>query len=115
MFFSILTNGNKITVSFLSNAITKTFFFCVHYKKNEKKKIRSVAPFIHISERTSDMSEQEADAFLFDSITSNIRPKIFLKLSPNGHIFVDWSHLPRHENVRQCVIHYKSLNNNRVK
>lgn len=40
--------------------------------------------------------------------------KIHLKLISNGNIFVDWSQLPRHQNARQCVIHYKSLNTNEV-
>ncbi|CAF1289625.1 unnamed protein product [Rotaria sordida] len=64
------------------------------------------------------MSEHESDVVLFHSTNPNIqtkiyRTKIFLKLLSNGHIFVDWSDLPKHKNTRQCVIHYKSLNNNR--
>ena len=52
------------------------------------------------------------DSALFDS---KITPaKISLKLLSNGHISVDWSDLPKHRNARQCVIHYKSLNTNRV-
>ena len=56
------------------------------------------------------MSDQESDVSL-----SQANSKISLKLLPNGHIFVDWSDLPKHQNSRQCVLHYKSLNNNRVK
>ncbi|CAF4381065.1 unnamed protein product [Rotaria sp. Silwood2] len=64
------------------------------------------------------MSEHESDVLLFHSINSNIQTKIhqtkiFLKLLSNGHISVDWNDLPKHRNTRQCVIHYKSLNNNR--
>ncbi|CAF1008246.1 unnamed protein product [Adineta steineri] len=59
------------------------------------------------------MSEHESDASSFDTTNSSTQTNIFLKLSPNGHIFADWSDLPRHPTVRQCVIHYKSLNNNR--
>ncbi|CAF1448107.1 unnamed protein product [Rotaria sp. Silwood1] len=63
------------------------------------------------------MSEHQSDVLLFHSINSNIqtkihRTKIFLKLLSNGHIFVDWSDLPKHKTTRQYVIHYKSLNNN---
>jgi hypothetical protein len=66
------------------------------------------------------MSEHESDVVLFHSINSTIqtkvqRTKISLKLLPNGYISVDWSDLPKHRNIRQCVIHWKSLNNNQVK
>jgi hypothetical protein len=62
------------------------------------------------------MSEQESDVLASHSINSKLQQtKISLKLLPNGHIFVDWSDLPKHRTFRQCIIHYKSLNNNRVK
>lgn len=61
------------------------------------------------------MSEQESEDFLFHSITSKIiRTKISVKLLPNGYLFVDWSDLPKYRKTRQYVIHYKSLNTNRV-
>jgi hypothetical protein len=62
------------------------------------------------------MSDQESDVALSHLTNSKLQQtKIFLELLPNGHIFVDWSDLPIHRNSRQCVLHYKSLNNNRVK
>jgi len=62
------------------------------------------------------MSEHEPDIELFHSTNSKIlRTKIFLKLLSNGHIFVDWSDLPKHRKIQRYVIHYKSLNNNQVK
>ncbi len=71
---------------------------------------------IKLIQKVSNMSEQESDVPLFHSTNSKIlRTKIFLELLPNGHIFVDWKDLPKHQNIRQCVIHYKSLNTNRVK
>jgi hypothetical protein len=63
-------------------------------------------------QKVSNMS----DVILFHSTNSKILPtKISLKLLSNGHIFVDWKDLPKHRNIRQCVIHYKSLNTNQVK
>ncbi|CAF3881698.1 unnamed protein product [Rotaria magnacalcarata] len=64
------------------------------------------------------MPEFDSDALLLHAINSQTqtkiqRAKIFLQLLSNGHIFVDWSDLPKHQNSRQCVIHYKSLNTNR--
>ena len=52
----------------------------------------------------------------FHTTTSAITPaKISLELLPNGHIQVDWKDLPKYQNVRQYVIHYKSLNTNQVR
>ena len=66
------------------------------------------------------MLGQESDAILFCPVHPAIqtkvrRTKISLNLLANGHIFIDWNDLPTHQNIREYVVHYKSLNNNRVK
>jgi hypothetical protein len=67
-------------------------------------------------QKVSNMSEQESEVSLFDSKNSKtLRTKILLTLLSNGHIFVDWKDLPKHRNIRRCVIHYKSLNTKQVK
>jgi hypothetical protein len=58
-----------------------------------------------------NMSEQESNNSLFYTANS----QIILKLLPNGYIHVDLSTLPKQRNARQYVIHYKSLNTNRVR
>jgi hypothetical protein len=80
----------------------------------EKKTVAACLTPTHTE--VSNMSEHESDVVLFHSTKSKIiPPKISLKLLSNGHISVDWSDLPKHRNIRQCVIHYKSLNTNQVK
>ena len=89
---------------------------CIVKKRNEKRKKRVGSTSCNQTyEKVSDMSAGESDDLLLHSINSNTQhPKISLQLLPNGHIFVDWNDLPKHRKIRQCVIHYKSLNNNRV-
>ncbi|UJR22537.1 hypothetical protein I4U23_025586 [Adineta vaga] len=58
------------------------------------------------------MLEYQSDASSFDTTNTNTQPKINLKLSAHGNIFADWSQLARPDNVRDCIIHYKSLNTN---
>ena len=83
--------------------------------KKKEKKLVSCTSCNQTYEKVSDMSAGESDNLLLHSMNSNTqRPKVFLQLLPNGHIFVDWSNLPKHRKIRQCVIHYKTLNNNRV-
>jgi len=89
------------------------YVYIVEKKKKRRKEnnVRCMSPS-NICKKVSNMS----DVILFHSTNSKILPtKISLKLLSNGHIFVDWKDLPKHRNIRQCVIHYKSLNTNQVK
>lgn len=66
------------------------------------------------------MSEQKSDVPLFLSLNSHTQTKIqpaktIVELLPNGRIFVDWSDLPKHSNIEQYAVHYKSLNSLEVK
>lgn len=115
--FNSVGRNTKTILNFLPLK-KKIFLLCVHCREEgERKKIKSVTCFNEsIGKKVSNMSEEELDDLLFHSINSKTsRSKILLKLLPNGHIFVDWSTLPKHRNVRQCVIHYRSLNKNQVK
>lgn len=62
-----------------------------------------------------DMSDYQTDASSFDTTSAGTPTKISLRLLRNGNVSVDWSELPRSGKVRHCIIHYKSLNNNRVR
>lgn len=56
-----------------------------------------------------------SDISLFHTTHSKLTPKkISGELLPSGHIYVNWNQLGKHGNVRRYVIHYKSLNSNRV-
>ena len=56
-----------------------------------------------------------SDIALFHSTQSKLPArKIHGELLSTGHIRVDWSELPKHANTRRYVMHWKSLNSNRV-
>ena len=56
-----------------------------------------------------------SDISLFHTTHSKLTPKkISGELLPTGHIYINWNQLGKHGNVRRYVIHYKSLNSNRV-
>jgi len=117
-FFNFNKRNTKIfKFLFFSNQNKKKEFLLYVYIVEKKKKrrkennVRCMSPS-NICKKVSNMS----DVILFHSTNSKILPtKISLKLLSNGHIFVDWKDLPKHRNIRQCVIHYKSLNTNQVK
>ncbi len=81
-------------------------------KRNEEKIIITFVACLNQTEaKKSNMSEQDSYNSLFHTANSEIVVKPLL----NGHIHVDWSNLPKHRNIRQYVIHYKSLNTNKVR
>lgn len=56
-----------------------------------------------------------SDVALFHATHSKLPArKISGELLSTGHVKVDWSQLPKHDNTRRYVIHWKSLNSNRV-
>ncbi|CAF1177385.1 unnamed protein product [Adineta ricciae] len=58
------------------------------------------------------MSEFQSDVSSYETTSSNLPAPIDVELSSQGNIFVDWNQLARPANVRHCIIHYRSLNNN---
>jgi hypothetical protein len=88
------------------------YVHCRRKKRNEEKIIITFVACLNQTEaKKSNMSEHDSYNSLFHTANS----EIVLKPLPKGHIHVDWSNLPKHRNIRQYVIHYKSLNTNKVR
>lgn len=102
----------------------QTSFVCVHNKEKrkgnegegerEKEKRNRNHCCTLPSSRCKTLCNM-SDISLFHTTHSKLTPrKITGELLPSGHIYVNWNRLVTHGNVRRYVIHYKSLNSNRV-